>query len=217
MVVLLPVVVCLVVIKLFDTVFFVFPTGVIGTVDFQERGGNAGPCLIRFFYISECLEADQGVVSVIGGGTEIRMHVGCRPVDISVALNIGVAGIEHKMVVQQSGSQLDRVFHSPERTSRKRIFGVRFQIRFLCLHSYGGTESGSSVGGCSGTSLYLYIIDGRGEVGHVRPKDGMRFGVVDRYAVDRDVNTVGICSADTEAGITDTCPCIRGHDDGRRL
>lgn len=85
------------------------------------------------------------------------------------------------------------------------------------LHGDGGTEGGGSVGRCPGSPLYLYVIDGRCEIGHVGPENGVRLGVVNRYAVDRDVDAVGVCAADTEARIADTCPGVRSHDDGRGL
>ena len=58
-VVLLPVIVCLVVVEFFNAVLFIFSARVVGPVAFQINGRDTVPGLIRFFYIAECLEADQ--------------------------------------------------------------------------------------------------------------------------------------------------------------
>ena len=57
----------IVIVEFFNAVFFIFSAGVVGPVVVQINGRDTVPGLIRFFYIAECLEADQSVVAVIGG------------------------------------------------------------------------------------------------------------------------------------------------------
>ena len=54
-------------------------------------------------------------------------------------------------------------------------------------------------------------------IGHISPEYGMRLGVINRYAIDRDIDTVRVCTPDTKTGVTDTRSGIRGHDNRRGL
>ena len=99
MVVLLLVVVRLVLVISGDPVFLIFPARIVGAVRFQHIGGDAGPCLVGLFDAAECLEADQRVISVVSRRGKVGVHVGIGPVDVSVALDIGITGIEDEMVL----------------------------------------------------------------------------------------------------------------------
>ena len=65
----------------------------------KRKGRDAGPCLVGLLDAAESLEANQRVVSVVSRRSKVRVHVGLGPVDVSVALDIGIAGIENEMVL----------------------------------------------------------------------------------------------------------------------
>ena len=85
------------------------------------------------------------------------------------------------------------------------ITGVRLKID-RC------TKSPRTVGGSANTALKLDTLCRSGNIGHVHPVHALRLTVVVRYSINSDVDPGGIASANSNAGISYACPCIRSSD-----
>ena len=116
------------------------------------------PGMIRFLFSAESDELHRSVVGEISPLCIKRIKVYRSPVDVSVRTDVGQAGIEGPMVVQQSGTEFYRFFVRIEGSVRSIQFGIRLHRNPLRLHIHAGTESTGTVGRSSRTALHLYIL-----------------------------------------------------------
>ena len=215
-IVLLAVVVGLVVV-VEPAVGVVLAARVVGAV----AGGDAVrrhivPRLVGALVAAESKQAHHGGPAIEGARRVVRRHVGLGAVDVSAAANQRIASVEHEMVAQQARVASERGLEGVERAARRLDFEVGRHARTLRLQADGGAESPRAVGRRAHAALDLHLLERRCEVGHVDPKDALRFGVVERHPVDRDVDAVVARAAHAERCVADTRACVRRHDDRRR-
>ena len=114
------------------------------------------------------------------------------------------------MATDASATEFDRSAECAERTSAQIDTAIRSQSQIIRTHIDTCPKSSGTIGGSTHTSLHLKVFDGRGEVGHIHPKDGLRFGVVEGYSIGSYVDAIGIGATHAKAGISDTRTGIAG-------
>ena len=74
------------------------------------------------------------------------------------------------------------------RWSHREVIGTQVEA---------GTEGGRTIRGGPYATLKLRILDAGGEVRHIRPKDTLAFGIIERNTIGHNVDPCGIDPTDT--------------------
>src|SRR5690606_1471996 len=185
------------------------------TVPFVFR--NSLPCLVSFLFAGEYRSFVYVCVCLKSGVDRERLEFGRSAVDVAIRADAGQSRIEGVFVFQQSASDFYGVFPRIEGAEGIVEFGIRTLYKCICLNIEGCSECASTIGRCTDTSLYLNTFNTGSEVGQVHKKGTHAFGIIERYPIQGDIDTLIVRSPNAHRRITYPCSGIGANDYTRSL
>ena len=177
------------------------------------RVGEVGPGLA-----AEREELDHRVAAVVGSLQHVGFQVGGAAVHVAVRADVRQARVDHPMAAHEARTDVDRLLVGVVRAVRERGVAAELGAERRRGHVDRTAESARAVGRGAGAALHLHVAHGRNEVRRVVEVGRMRVGVVQRYAVGRNVQAGGVRAAHAHRGGTHAHARFGGgdHRGGRR-
>ncbi len=147
-------------------------------------------------------QANQLIIGVMRQGSEQVVMVDKAVADISLAGVARKAGVERKSVFQDSRAGRDARCKRVVAARRCGSFAVSFGAGADSFQRNAGAESTRPVCGGSDSALYLNALQRARQVGQIDPKNILAFGIIQRHAVQRDVDAAGIDPPDAHVAVS---------------
>ena len=152
--------------------------------------------------VTEIVDQLEGViVAPLVGLEEVGESLVSATIPVSIAGRAGEEPTEAPVARQSSCSE---VHHIAAHAVGAPVGGdatTRLGLGDGDAHIHRRTEGSSTEGGRPGTAHDDDIGETAAEVGHIGPEDRLTLGVVDRDAIDGDIDTRWVDTTDGEAGV----------------
>ena len=217
LVVALPVIVGLVGVVHGVSVHGVLAAGVVGGVFVELVVVGAVPGDAGGLAADDGEEFYKGLLAVPAGAAEEALLVGAPTADVAVGGEAAVGEVEGKSALHDTRTGADAVLARVPAAEAEVGLAVGAIAGVEGLQVDGGAEGGAAACGGSHAALYLQALGHAAEVGDVVPIDLLALGVVERDAVNINIDTRGVDTADADVGGTHAAVLATGHHGGLRL